>query len=328
MEYILHIDENVKIPVFYFHKKITKNQKNFLEDLKHKFLGNNDILNLKLNKIVNENLNFLYEFPQTLDKDFLYCSLIYSLISNKILKKKVIILLNNSNKINFLFDYFYEIKKHFKNNNFRIVPFLERKNICFNVDQLKKSNSLDFDSFCSNINFSRNDSNQKCIFFQNCFRNNLNVENKDIEDYYNLLKKKQICGFYFNLNNIINLNFDVILCDLKSFFDYKRRINLQRLINFDKNFNDFFLVFDEVNNIDEFIKKNFYLKIDESCLKYARIELVKLYEIQNVIYNNMDIESNENKLLKPENEFLNFNLLCNLTENYSPLIKKNNHRLM
>ena len=329
MEYILNIDENNKIPVFYFHKKITKNQKIFLEDLKHKFLQNNEILNLKLNKIVNENLNFLYEFPQTLDKDFLYCSLIFSLISFKILNKKVIILLNNSNKINFLFNYFYEIKKHFKNNNFRVISFFERKKICFNIEQLKKSNSLDFDSFCSNINFSKNDFNQKCPFFNNCFNNNFNnnFNNFDIEDYYNFLKNNQICGFYFNINNIINNNFDVILCELKDFFDYKKRINLQRLINFDKNFNDFFLVFDEVNNIDEFIKKNFYLKIDESCLKYARIELVKLYEIQNVIYNNMDIESNENKLLKPENEFLNFNLLCNLTENYSPLIKKNNHFL-
>ena len=59
MEYILNIDENNKIPVFYFHKKITKNQKIFLEDLKHKFLHNMQIFK----SLFFESLNIISQYP-------------------------------------------------------------------------------------------------------------------------------------------------------------------------------------------------------------------------------------------------------------------------
>ena len=64
METTIDLDQTTKLNVYYNKKKMTQNQKNFLIDLSHKIINRSDIST--------------YEFPPTLDKDFLYCSLLFS----------------------------------------------------------------------------------------------------------------------------------------------------------------------------------------------------------------------------------------------------------
>ena len=71
MEITLKVDDSTSFNIFYIHKKMTENQITFAYELSRKFLN----LNQK---------NLLIEFPPTLDKDFLYCSVLFSLFYNKL----------------------------------------------------------------------------------------------------------------------------------------------------------------------------------------------------------------------------------------------------
>ena len=65
METKIDLDQTTKLNVYYNRKKMTQNQKSFLIELTKKILNKSDIST--------------FEFPPTLDKDFLYCSLLFSL---------------------------------------------------------------------------------------------------------------------------------------------------------------------------------------------------------------------------------------------------------
>jgi hypothetical protein len=80
---------------------MTKNQYNFVYELSRKILN------------INQK-NLLIEIPPTLDKDFLYCSVLFSLYFYKLLqKKKVIIIVNDYEKIRYIYNNFNILKKHF-----------------------------------------------------------------------------------------------------------------------------------------------------------------------------------------------------------------------
>ena len=74
METRIEIDSDTTLNVFYNRKKMTKNQHLFLKELAKKSLNKSDIS--------------IFEFPPTLDKDFLYCSLLFSLKHQNFLNKK------------------------------------------------------------------------------------------------------------------------------------------------------------------------------------------------------------------------------------------------
>ena len=90
--------------------------------------------------------------------------------------KKIIILANGNEKINSLFNmcskinqYYY--KKHIKNNNnikfnpVRVIPFYNRKSLCFNYKELNKSNSFDMDTYCIRLNASFSSPQNNCKYY-------------------------------------------------------------------------------------------------------------------------------------------------------------------
>ncbi len=313
METTIKVDNSTSFNIFYIHKKMTENQFNFAYELSRKFLN----LNQK---------NLLIEFPPTLDKDFLYCSVLFSLFNNKLLSKKVIILVNDYEKIRILYNNFHLIHKHFsnnKNNNnnqVKIIPYYERKYTCFNESILEKSNSLDYDNYCIEVNASFRKDNEKCPYYNNLYEKNFNCPNQqnlnfDLEEQNNILKKTKLCSFYYYSTNIINGDFDIIICLFKDFFDCRRRVSIQKMIKYENNESNFFLLFDEVNNLENYLIGNFSNLIDEDLISYARIEIFNLKEkIKKFdrMNDKMEVEDELNNkfiLSKPELEMLNFNLL-------------------
>ncbi len=331
METTIKVDNSISFNIFYIHKKMTDNQFYFAYELSQKFLNKNQ-------------KNLLIEFPPTLDKDFLYCSVLFSLFNNKLLSKKVIILVNDYEKIRHLYNNFHLIYKHFSknknynNNNVKIIPYYERKYTCFNESILEKSNSFDYDNYCIEVNASFKKDNEKCPYYNNLFQNNFNCPNQqnlnfDLEEQLNILKKSKLCSFYYNSTKIINGDFDIIICLFKDFFDCRRRVSIQKMINYENNKSNFFLLFDEVNNLENYIIGNFSNLIDEDLISYARIEIfnleeeIKNFERNNTIMETEDESKNKFILSEPELEILNFNLLIDdpNTNNINGSIRNTNH---
>lgn len=145
------------LKIYYKSKKFSKNQLEFITNL-----YNN----------INDNNCAIHEFPPTLDKDFLYNSVLFSLA--KQLDKKFIILvknydkiyeiLNNFSKINTICKKFYDNKTEYE--NLKIVPYFERKILCLNDKLIETASTLDFDSYCINSCASWVSEENKCIFYK------------------------------------------------------------------------------------------------------------------------------------------------------------------
>jgi hypothetical protein len=147
------INDYPELKIYYKFKKLSKNQKEFISSL--------------TNNIV-KNLCSIYEFPPTLDKDFLYTSVLYTLARQN--KNKFILLCKNYDKV-------YEIMKNFTtisnicqkytklNNLIKIVPFFDRKMMCLNEKLLEDASSLDLDSYCTRATASWVPDNNKCSYY-------------------------------------------------------------------------------------------------------------------------------------------------------------------
>lgn len=151
MEFISKEFPDLKI--YYRFKKITKNQNEFVTNMLHNVINNRWVI---------------YEFPPTLDKDFLYNSVLFSLAKQK--NEKFIILTKNYDKI-------YELMKNFllvsnickkfdnKFEKLKVVPYFDRKMMCINEKALEDGSSLDFDGYCTKITASWVEESKKCPFY-------------------------------------------------------------------------------------------------------------------------------------------------------------------
>lgn len=173
MEFISN--EFPEIKLYYRFKKLTKNQQEFTNSLLHNLINNT---------------KSIYEFPPTLDKDFLYNSVLYSLAKQR--NQKFVIICKSYDKINDLMKNFNQIaiisgkysKNIFKNDSasvnsiekpkvlkvlegLKVVPYFDRKMMCMNEKALEEASSLDFDSYCTRVTASFVDENSKCQFYTN-----------------------------------------------------------------------------------------------------------------------------------------------------------------
>lgn len=322
--------------VYYRYRKITKMQESFVFDI-FKYLLNffnatTDIKEIDEKDLVSQQL---FEFPPTLDKDFLYLSCLYSLLkeykkSNN--NKKIIILANGVEKINSLIKMCSQINKYYFKKNFKetkfypvkIIPFYSRKQLCFNYTELNKSNSYDMDSFCINLNKSSIEKDKKCLYYKNIENNkekNCFFECKDIDEQINILFNSEICPFYYYFNKIVNKDYDIIICERDYFFDHKKNISIRKVVDFDKeeNINKFLLVFDEFNDIDDYLIKTFSCIIDEKLLNLSEYQIfntTKDINEKNISKNGNINNINDNTIKKcPENEILKYNLFYDM-KNY------------
>ena len=311
-----------EIKVFYRYKKLTKNQSEFIYMLINRLLLKTDLQ--------------IYEFPPTLDKDFLYCSVIYSLKVMNFVHNKIIIIANNYEKVSTIINIFAEVKRHYMHGNhnhidIKIVPFYERKYNCYKIDQLDKASSFDYDNYCIEQNAMWNkDDKQQCPFYRNIIlRSNSDSHNNalnmlpsaqyDIEEQLKLISNHELCSYYLYFFNIMKDNYDIIVCHHKDFFDLRERVSLQKLTNYNSNPSRFTLVFDECNNINENIISSYSSVIDETLLNNARIELYLLKEAiktYGVTHYEMNIDEEKEKetspslaAFKPEKEILNYSLI-------------------
>jgi Rad3-related DNA helicase len=164
MEYFS--EEFPTLKVYYKYKKLTKNQKDFISSLIHN---------------IHNNTTSIFEFPPTLDKDYLYNSVTYSFSSQK--SKKFVILTKSHEKINELMKNFLSIKqineKFTKDfNKIQIIPYLDRKTMCINEKLLEQSSSIDFDGYCINATSSWLSNEQKCPYYQVVYFN-LEYDSRD-----------------------------------------------------------------------------------------------------------------------------------------------------
>ena len=330
--------------VYYRYRKITNEQKNFINDIL-KYLLNFFNSKTNVNLVNNDDLisNQLFEIPPTLDKDFLYLSCIFTLLkeykkNNN--NKKIIILANGIEKINSLIKIFskinkYYYKKYLKENNkynaIKIVPFYSRKQLCFNYNELGKSNTFDMDSFCIKLNksFKDNQENQeKCIFYKNIIENKQLIFNdivnnndinysfgcKDIDEQINIFYYNKICPFYYYLNKIINKDYDIIICERDYFFDNKKNISIRKVIDFDnkENFNKFLLVIDEYNDIDDYLIKTYSCIINEKLLNFSEYQLFNITKDIKANSNKNDIPNDKIIQITPETEIIRYNLFYNI----------------
>ena len=342
MEIPVNISEK-EYNVYYRYRKVTKMQENFVKDLmKYLLYFFNSSSNIKETEESELISRQLFEFPPTLDKNFLYLSCLYTLL--KIYKKsngnkKIIVLASGIDKVNSLVricskinQYYY--KKHTKENEknkfnpIRIIPFYSRKQLCFNYLILKNSNSFDMDTFCININKSSADNHNKCLYYKNImegkslfssekFSNNnkgeknIPFECKDIDEQMNVMFFSELCPFYFYMNKIINKDYDIIICERDFFFDNKKNISIRRMLDFDneEKINKYLLVFDEYNDIDDYLIKTFSCVIDEKFLNFAEIQLFKITKDINLNYNSKNDIINDKEIKKvPETEIIRYNL--------------------
>ena len=161
--------------VYYRYRKITPQQNKFVNDLICNLLNFFDSsLDIKEN-YADKNLisNKLFEFPPTLDKEFLYISCIFTLLK-EFNNKKVVILVKGIDKINSMMNicsqinqYYYKKNKNnkIKYNPIKVIPFYSRKQLCYNYDALKKSNTYDMDTYCIRLNESSADKKKNCKYF-------------------------------------------------------------------------------------------------------------------------------------------------------------------
>lgn len=326
METRIEIDSDTTLNVFYNRKKMTKNQHLFLKELAKKSLNKSDIS--------------IFEFPPTLDKDFLYCSLLFSLKHQNFLNKKIIILVNSYEKIPLIVNNFAATSKHYNHrNNIKIIPFIERKYTCSNYDKLNKSNTYDYDNFCIEQNASWATERERCPLYKNVIENNKeNIfcfpSNADIEDQIVYCYKNHLCPYYTYFYNIINEQYDIIICQIKDFFDLKASVSIRKIINFDNNIDNFLIIFDESNNLNENLINYYSNVIDEELILHARYELCYLkekinkYAVVNYSMNIDEDEQEDKKNIKPEKEILNYSLFINgKCDNFPGPIRKTNHFL-
>ena len=265
--------------VYYRYRNITSQQKKFIYDLIKSLLQFFDttidiIKNYDEKDIISKKI---FEFPPTLDKEFIYLSCLFTLIKQHN-NKKVIILIKGSEKINTMMKFCSQINKYYfkkakkDNINFnpiKVVPFYSRKQLCFNNEALKKSNTYDMESYCIKLNASTLHKENNCKFYSNILKgnqliinneknkDNIPFECKDIDEQMNVLNNCQSCPFYYYLNTIEKNNYDIILCERDYFFDHKKNISIKNIINFEdgENTNKFLLVLDEYNDLEDYITK-------------------------------------------------------------------------
>ena len=349
MEIPINISEK-NYNVYYRYRKVTKEQKNFIKELIENLLNFfNSTINRKDDESERESIisNQLYEFPPTLDKDFLYLSCLYTLIEENNRRnnnnKKVLILVNGVDKINNLVKmassinkYYYKknIKEKINNNKFiplRIIPFYSRKQLCYKYEELGKSNTYDMDTFCINLNKSSIDLKNKCPFYRSIIEKKIitNIDNnnndvkytfdcKDIDEQMNALYYSEMCPFYYYLNRIINKEFDIIICERDYFFNNKKNICIRKLIDFDKeeNNNKYLLVFDEYNDIDDYLIKTYSCIIDEKLLHFSEYQLLKITkDLQTNQIKKNDIPHDKIIQVSPETEIIRYNLFYDM-KNY------------
>lgn len=101
--------------------------------------------------------------------------------------------------------------------------------------------------------------------------------------------------------------------------DPKERIQISNIINKD----DYTLVFDDCDNIDDIVANMYNMNIDVNAVTNATNQLFMLKELSTEKSNKMIIEPDDNAT---ENEFLKYNSLCRDIK-YSGNIKKSNHFL-
>ena len=336
--------------VYYRYRKITIEQRNFVSELFNNLLNFfNSTINRKDNESENIISDQLYEFPPTLDKDFLYLSCLYTLIEENKRRnnnnKKIIILVNGVDKINNLIKMCSKINKYYykknikeKTNNkytpLRIIPFYGRKQLCLKYEELGKSNTYDMDTFCINLNKSSKEIKNKCPYYRNIkekkilanIDNNNNNNNdvkytfdcKDIDEQMYVLNYSEICPFYYYLNRIVNKDFDIILCERDYFFNNKKNLCIRKLIDFDNEENDnkYLLVFDEYNDLDDYLIKTYSCIIDERLLHFSEYQLLKLTkELQNNQIKKNDIPHDKIIQISPETEIIRYNLFYDM-KNY------------
>ena len=212
--------------IYYRYRKITLEQRKFIYDLTrsliHFFDSSIDIIeNYDDKNLISRKI---FEFPPTLDKEFIYLSCIFTLLK-KYNNKKVIILVKGNDKINTMSNFCSQINKYYfkknkkeniKYNPIKVIPFYARKKLCYNYEALKKSNSYDMDTYCIKLNASSSDKNLNCKYYSNILKENplsinkdkddIPFECKDIEEKMNIFFNCECCPFYYNLNNISQNN--------------------------------------------------------------------------------------------------------------------------
>jgi hypothetical protein len=139
--------------IFYYRlKKVTPNQRAFIEDIVDE-LGRDQ--------------TSVFEFPPTLDKDFLYNSVLFALANRD--DRKFIIVVKDYDKIYKLMKNFSSItslaEKYTGKTGAQIVPFFDRKSICLNEKALESSSNLDFDSYCTSVTASWLPKTKKCNYY-------------------------------------------------------------------------------------------------------------------------------------------------------------------
>lgn len=143
-----HIFDNIRI--IYYKKTLSTQQ--------HEFI--NDLLNCIL-----RNKKALLEFPPTQDKDYLLISTLYSLVNQK--SKKFLLITGNNEKISEILKNFTKIAKLSKiKQNIKIIPFLDRRQLCKEENALKDITFSNDTSFCYKITASFVPESDKCVLFK------------------------------------------------------------------------------------------------------------------------------------------------------------------
>jgi hypothetical protein len=146
----------------------------------------------------------------------------------------------------------------------------------------------------------------------------IEYESENYESTHSTLSENKICPFYYNLNRVRNKP-DILIATYKDFIDPKERIQISNVI--DKN--DYTLVFDDCDNIDDIIANMYNMNIDVNAVVNASNELFMLKEMSEEKTNKMFVESDNQAT---ENEFMNYNNLCKNVK-YSGTIRNNKHFL-
>ena len=323
--------------VYYRYRNITNQQKQFIYDLIKSLIHFFDsTIDIKEN-YDDKNLisRKLFEFPPTLDKEFIYLSCLFTLIK-KFNNKKVIILVKGSEKINSMMNFCAQInnyyyKKNQKNNiNYnpiKVIPFYSRKQLCYNYEALKKSNTFDMDTYCIRLNASFSSPQNNCKYYTNfkqgkklSFNNekdNIPFEYREMDEQMNLFFKNETCPFYYYLNNIEKNNYDIIICERDYFFDNKKNISIKKVIDFnnEENLNKYLLVLDEFNDLEDYLTKIYSCVIDKELLNFSEYQLFELIkQIQDMNIN--ELPKGKSIILTPETEIIRYNLFYDMNNKY------------
>ena len=322
-----------KYNVYYRYRNITSQQTIFISDLIKSLLHFFDTtIDIKEN-YDDKNLisRKIFEFPPTLDKDFLYLSCLFTLIK-KYNNKKVIILVKGSEKINSMMNFCAQINKYYykKNKNYipiKVLPFYSRKQLCYNYEALKKSNTFDMDTYCIKLNASFSPSQNNCNYYINLKKgkllsinnekDNIPFECREMDDQMNLFFNCETCPFYYYLNKIRKKDYDIILCERDFFFDNKKNISIKKVIDFEnsENLNKYLLVLDEFNDLEDYLTKIYSCVIDKELINFAGYQLFDLTKQLQEKYIS-EIPKNKSIEKKPEAEILRFNMFYDMHDKY------------